>query len=92
MRPSSPPQPNELENFLEAFGVRCCIKADALEEAKVALQNAHFMPDVLVEETVTVNRLKELTGLSEGEVHALKKFARRWSGKSSSKRAKHYRT
>lgn len=92
MRPLSPPQPNELENFLEAFGVRHRIKADMLEKAKVALRTAHFMPDVLAEDTVTVDRLKELTGLGEGEVHALKKFARKWSGQSSFKRAKHYRT
>jgi len=90
-RPSSPPQPDELEKFLEAFGMRHRINNDALEKAKTALQNARFMPDVLIENTVTVDRLKELTELSEGEVHALKKFARKWSGKSSSKRIKYYR-
>ena len=81
--PSSPPQPDELENFLDAFGKRHRIKDDALETAKTALQNAHFMPDILTEDTVTIDRLKELTSLGEGEVHALKKFARKWSSSSS---------
>jgi len=61
--------------------------------AKTALQNAHFMPDILTEDTVTIDRLKELTSLSEGEVHALKKFARKWSSSSklSSKQVKYLR-
>jgi hypothetical protein len=76
--------------FLEAFGKRHQIKEDVLEKAQTALQNAHFMPDILVEDTVTIDRLKDLTGLSEGEVHAVKRFALKWSHKSSSKRVKQY--
>ena len=91
MRPSSPPQPDELENFLHAFGIRHRIDNNTLETANTALQNARFMPDVLVEDTVTVDRLKDLTGLGEGEVHALKKFSRKWSQSSKRfyKRAKY---
>jgi hypothetical protein len=90
VHPSSPPQPDELENFLDAFSKRHHIKEDVLKTAQTALQNAHFMPDILTENTVTIDRLKELTSLSEGEVHALKKFARRWcSSKLSSKRVKY---
>jgi hypothetical protein len=91
MHPSSPSQPDELVKFLDAFGIRHHIDNGTLEKAKSALQIAHFMPDVLIENTVTVDHLKELTKLSEEEVHALKKFACKWSGKSSSKRFKHYR-
>jgi hypothetical protein len=59
--------------------------------AKTALQNARFMPNVLVEDTVTVDRLKDLTGFGEGEVHALKRFSRKWSQSSKrfSKQAKY---
>jgi len=71
MHLSLPPQPDELENFLDAFGMRHHIDNGALEKAKTALQIACFTPDVLIEHTVTVDHLKELTELSEGEVHAL---------------------
>jgi hypothetical protein len=91
VHPSSPPQPNELGNFLEAFGKRHRINDDMLEMAKTALQTACFMPDIITEDTVTIGRLKELTGFGEGEVHALKKFARKWSvTKSSSKQVKYH--
>jgi hypothetical protein len=91
VHPSSPPQLNELENFLDAFGKRHHINDVMLKTAKKALQTAHFMPDILTEDTVTIGRLKELTSLGGGEVHTLKRFAHKWSvSKSSSKRVKYH--
>jgi len=46
------------------------------------------MPDIIGESFVEFGRLKELTGLVEGEVYSLKKFAVEWSGKIASKRAR----
>ncbi|KAJ7179952.1 hypothetical protein C8R43DRAFT_941689 [Mycena crocata] len=90
MRASSPPPPidDDLDVFMEAF---CCAKKllhELIDNTKLQLRNACYTPDVLCEPSVTFERLKELTGLAEGEVHQLTKFARQWSSKMESKRAR----
>ncbi|KIL54227.1 hypothetical protein M378DRAFT_19111 [Amanita muscaria Koide BX008] len=89
--PSSPPPllADELDKFLDAFGKAKNIPNEIISAAGVHLRSAHYMPDVIFESSVSVDRLRELTGFAEGEVHALKKFAREWSGKIAAKRAKH---
>ena len=90
VRKSSPPPPisDELELFLNAFSRAKQIPEDCLAIARERLHEARYMPDVIGTSFVEFARLKELTGLAEGEVYGLKKFAMEWSGRVSSKRAR----
>jgi hypothetical protein len=90
VRQSSPPPAitDELDKFLAAFGKAKNISEETLVIAGDGLRTARYMPDVLFEDSVSISRLQELTGLAEGEVHALRKFSRDWSGKIAAKRAK----
>lgn len=88
--PSSPPPAveDELDIFVAAFGKAKNISEDVLTVAGNGLGRAHYMPDVLFEDSVSFDCLQDLTGLAEGQVHALRKFSREWSGKIAAKRAK----
>ncbi|KAJ7114391.1 hypothetical protein C8R44DRAFT_740529 [Mycena epipterygia] len=87
---SSPPPAieDDLDVFMDAFRRAKNIPASVIDDAKVGLRDARYTPDVLCEDFVTSERLKELTGLAEGEVHQMRKFARQWSGKMEGKRAR----
>jgi len=87
---SSPPPAivDQLDIFLELFGKANLISPEVLATAGEKLREARFMPEAISEASVTLDRLKELTGFAEGELHALKKFAREWSSKIAVKRAK----
>ncbi|KAJ6574549.1 hypothetical protein B0H19DRAFT_1371553 [Mycena capillaripes] len=89
-RASSPPPDvdNELEVFMELFRVAKKIPSSVIVDAIARLRPGQYSPDVLCEPSVTTERLGELTGLAEGQVHQLKKFARQWSGKIEGKRAR----
>ncbi|KAJ7631602.1 hypothetical protein DFH06DRAFT_1005013, partial [Mycena polygramma] len=89
-RASSPPPAveDELDTFMEAFRVAKKITGPIIAGALAKLRAGQYSPDVLCEPSVTTERLTELTGLAEGQVHALKKFAREWSGKIEGKRAR----
>jgi len=89
-RESSPPPAldDELRKFLDAFA-----KAKGLSEAVIDrvykhLADASYSPDAISEDSLSVSRLQELTGLPEGQVYALRKFSREWCGKIDAKRAK----
>ena len=88
VRQSSPPPPveGELDSFLKAFGEAKAISSARISIVSECLQEVHYYPDIISE--VTFDRLKELTDLAEGEVLALRKFAREWSGRMDVKRAK----
>ncbi|KAJ7488779.1 hypothetical protein B0H11DRAFT_2405873 [Mycena galericulata] len=87
---SSPPPAieDDLDVFMDAFRRAKNLSHALIDDAKTGLRDAHYSPDILCEASVTSERLKELTGLAEGEVHQLKKFARQWSGKMEGKRAR----
>ncbi|KAJ7442061.1 hypothetical protein B0H11DRAFT_1932564 [Mycena galericulata] len=87
---SSPPPAveDELDVFMDAFRRAKNIPDVTIDKAKDQLRESRFTPDILCESSVTTERLQELTGLAEGEVHQLKKFARQWTGKVEGKRAR----
>ncbi|KAJ7209115.1 hypothetical protein GGX14DRAFT_395234 [Mycena pura] len=87
---SSPPPAieDDLDVFMDAFRRAKKIPDEVINNAKVQLRDGRYTPDILCEPSVTLERLTELTGLAEGEVHQLKKFAREWSGKIEGKRAR----
>ncbi|KAJ7240909.1 hypothetical protein C8J57DRAFT_1245034 [Mycena rebaudengoi] len=88
--PSSPPPAieDDLDAFMDAFSRAKNMPDVVIDAAKIGLRDACYTPDILCEPSVTFERLKDLTGLAEGEVHQLKKFARQWSGKIEGKRAR----
>ncbi|KAJ7250935.1 hypothetical protein C8J57DRAFT_1238803 [Mycena rebaudengoi] len=88
--PSSPPPAieDDLDAFMDAFSRAKNMPEVVIDAAKIGLRDACYTPDILCEPSVTFERLKDLTGLAEGEVHQLKKFARQWSGKIEGKRAR----
>ncbi|KAJ6610976.1 hypothetical protein B0H10DRAFT_2224559 [Mycena sp. CBHHK59/15] len=90
MQASSPPPAveDELDVFMDAFCRAKNIPDVTINKAKDQLHESRFTPDILCESSVTTERLQELTGLAEGEVHQLKKFARQWTGKVEGKRAR----
>ncbi|KAJ6629679.1 hypothetical protein B0H10DRAFT_1939655 [Mycena sp. CBHHK59/15] len=88
MQASSPPPAveDELDVFMDAFCHAKNIPDVTINKAKDQLRESRFTPDILCESSVTTERLQELTGLAEGEVHQLKKFACQWTGKVEGKR------
>ncbi|KAJ6600601.1 hypothetical protein DFH09DRAFT_1498329 [Mycena vulgaris] len=87
---SSPPPAidDDLDVFMDAFRRAKKIPANVIDNATAQLRDGRYTPDILCEPSVTFERLTELTGLAEGEVHQLKKFAREWSGKMEGKRVR----
>ncbi|KAJ7656073.1 hypothetical protein DFH06DRAFT_1411823 [Mycena polygramma] len=88
--PSSPPPAveDELDVFMGAFRRAKKLSDAIIDNATSRLRENRYSVDILSEASVTSERLQELTGLAEGEVHQLKKFARQWSGKMEGKRAR----
>ncbi|KAJ7936229.1 hypothetical protein B0H13DRAFT_2453062 [Mycena leptocephala] len=88
--PSSPPPAieDDLDIFLDEFRRAKKIPDSIIDSAKERLRGGRYTPDIIAEPSVTAERLQELTGLAEGEVHQLKKFARQWSGKVEGKRVR----
>lgn len=86
---SSPPPAldEELASCLHRFGVLYKLSADAVDRAVRGLDEASYSATSIEEAEVT--RLKELTGLPEGQVLNLKRYARKWCGKVEDKRARH---
>ncbi|KAJ7351564.1 hypothetical protein DFH08DRAFT_957872 [Mycena albidolilacea] len=74
--------------FMDTFRRAKNIADTRIDNAKDQLRDASYTPDIICEPSVTSERLMELTGFAEGEVHRLKKFARQWSGKMEGKRAR----
>ncbi|KAJ7153339.1 hypothetical protein C8R46DRAFT_1197397 [Mycena filopes] len=89
-RASSPPPAieEELDVFMGAFRRAKNISNAAIDHATQQLRDARYTPDILSEDSVTVNRLTELTNLAEGEVHQLRRFARQWTSRVEGKRAR----
>jgi hypothetical protein len=89
-RDSSPPPAvqDELTKFLQAFGIAKDLSNDCIAELGDQLQAVHYTPDTISETSLPFERLQELTKLPEGQVYALRKFAREWCGKIDAKRAK----
>ncbi|KAF8147039.1 hypothetical protein K438DRAFT_1990008 [Mycena galopus ATCC 62051] len=87
---SSPPPPveDDLDVFFDAFCRAKNIPSGHMDAARAHLRDAFYTPDILSEQSVTSERLQELTGLPEGSVLQLRKFARQWSGKIEGKRAR----
>ena len=55
------------------------------------LKARHYTPDVISEISLPFEHLQELTGLTEGQVYALRKFTQDWCGKVDTNRAKKIR-
>jgi hypothetical protein len=85
---SSPPPAieAELDVCLHAFAAARGLSANAIGVALSQLVEFDYSPDAICE--ASSERLKEITGLTEGQVLALKKFARQWCGKIDAKRAR----
>ncbi|KAJ6608173.1 hypothetical protein B0H10DRAFT_2068844 [Mycena sp. CBHHK59/15] len=88
--PSSPPPAieDDLDIFMDTFRRAKKIPGNIIDDATARLRDGRYTPDILCEASVTIERLAELTGLAEGEVHQFKKFAREWSGKIEGKRVR----
>ena len=66
-------------------------KALADDIINVAIENLSalgYTPDVLADTDISNDRIGEVSGLPEGTVSALRRFAREWCGRVSLKRAK----
>jgi hypothetical protein len=87
-RASSPPPPIEdkLEIFLEAFRKAKGLTADIVTPALYKFHEVAYSPDAICE--ATPRHLEEISGLMEGHVLAMKKFAHQWCGKIDAKRVK----
>ncbi|KAJ7887771.1 hypothetical protein B0H13DRAFT_1888726 [Mycena leptocephala] len=87
---SSPPPAieDDLDVFMDAFRHAKNMPDTRIDNAKAQLRDVCYTPDILAESSLTLERLMELTGFAEGEVHGLKKFARQWTGKMEGKRAR----
>lgn len=85
---SSPPPAidDELDICLAAFQKAKSLSLEATTRILVSLRNVEYTPDAICE--ASPSRLEEITGLAEGQVLALKKFARHWCGKVDAKRAR----
>lgn len=69
----------------------CRSKALADDIINVAIEKLSalgYTPDVLADTDISNDRIGEVSGLPEGTVSALRKFAREWCGKISAKRAR----
>jgi hypothetical protein len=86
--PSSPAPAigDELRLRLDAFGNTKSVSTDLIDAAFDGLNVKGYTPDAL--EVISIDRLAELTGFSEGRAAALMKFAREWSSKMDQKRAR----
>ncbi|KAI0260989.1 hypothetical protein BGY98DRAFT_75869 [Russula aff. rugulosa BPL654] len=82
----APAVEDELRLCLDEFGRAKSVDADAIDAAFNGLNVKGYTPDTL--EVISVDRVAELTGLTEGKAAALMKFARRWSAKMEQKRAR----
>jgi hypothetical protein len=82
----APAVKDELRLCLDKFGRAKSVDADAVDAAFNGLNVKGYMPDTL--EVISVDRVAELMGLTEGKVAALMKFAWRWSSKMEQKRAR----
>ncbi|KAJ6556130.1 hypothetical protein B0H19DRAFT_1376984 [Mycena capillaripes] len=87
---SSPPPAieDDLDVFMDAYRRAKNMPDTRIDNAKAQLRDVCYTPDILAESSVTLERLMELTGFAEGEVHGLKKFARQWTGRIEGKRAR----
>ncbi|KAJ7189620.1 hypothetical protein GGX14DRAFT_580537 [Mycena pura] len=79
---------DNLHIFMDAFQRAKNVVNTCIVNAKGHLRDASYTPDIICEPSVTSERLMELTGFAEVEVHQLKKFACQWSGKMEGKRAR----
>ncbi|KAI1788252.1 hypothetical protein LXA43DRAFT_894915 [Ganoderma leucocontextum] len=88
-RGSSPP-PNvheELTRCLERFGRERGISLETIDDMIGALASLSYTPDSIAE--VPIERLQQLVpNLEEGQVYALKNYARAWYGRVVTKRAR----
>ena len=75
---SSPPPPieDELEIFLEAFHKAKGLIADIVAPVLSKFHKVSYSPDVICE--ATPQHLEEISGLAEGHVLAMRKFAHQW--------------
>lgn len=87
---SSPPPAveNELKVFLTSFAAAKGISSATIQDIFERLQDAQYDPDAISEMTLSNKHLQEITGLAEGQVYSLRKYARQWCGKIEAKRAK----
>ena len=87
---SSPPPDveHELEACLTSFGRAKALADGAINTAIENLSALGYTPEVLADTDITNDRVGVVSGLPEGTVSALQKFARRWCGKIDAKRAR----
>lgn len=85
----SPPPPaveTDLGIYIQAFAASRNLPADIINSAWTRLSECDYSLGAICE--ASPGRLKEINALSEGQVLALKKFAREWCSKIEAKRAK----
>ena len=89
-RESSPP-PNvedELESCLVAFGHSKALADVVINTAITQFSSHGYTPDILADSDISNERIQEVSGLPEGTVAGLRKFARNWCGQLEVKRAR----
>ena len=88
---SSPP-PNiedELKSCLVAFGHSKALTDTIIDAAITKFSTLGFTPDVLADnDSISSKHIQEVSGLPEGTIAALRKFARNWCGQLEVKRAR----
>jgi len=87
---SSPP-PNiedELESCLVAFGRSKALADTAINAAITQFSACGYTLDVIADSDIGNECIQEVSGLPEGTVAALRKFARNWCGQLEVKRAR----
>ncbi|KAJ7069391.1 hypothetical protein C8F01DRAFT_1326188 [Mycena amicta] len=87
---SSPPPPvsDELELCMNAFQQNRNIPHHIVALATAKLRDLCFTPGELCDEDITMERIMEITGMTEGVVRQLRKYAARWMGKVEAKRVR----
>ena len=87
---SSPPPDieHELEACLTSFGRSKALADNIINIAIERLSTLGYTPDVLADTDISNERIGEVSGLLEGTVSALRRFAREWCGRVAAKRAR----
>lgn len=73
---------------MTSFGRAKALADDIINVAIEKLSGLGYTPDVLADTDISNERVREVSGLPEGTVSSLRRFAREWCSKVSAKRAR----
>ena len=73
---------------MTSFGHSKALADNIINIAIERLSALGYTPDVLADTDISNERIGEVSGLLEGTVSALRRFAREWCGRVAAKRAR----